>query len=157
MSTNPLVVVLCLSIFATAAPAAQETPKKVDPNSAEVVVRGCANGRALVPQPVEGSVPTPATLYGRPMRLNGPKDLLKDIERQKGKLIEVSGLIKRADLRGAGPGVTVGRTRITVGGASPMSSDPTRSDPTRQAMGSVIHLDVSGFRVLSPECSASGR
>ncbi len=131
--------------------AAQERPK-ADEQSAEVVVRGCANGRALVPMDLEGQIPTPLALVGRAIRLNGPKAVIKDIERQKGRLIEVTGLVRRSDLQPQGPSTRVGGMRVTVGGTSPMSMDPTRADPARQAMASVVYMDVSGYRVLENSC-----
>jgi hypothetical protein len=133
----------------------QEAPKP-DANSLEVVVRGCANGRALVPQDIEGNVATPPTLVGKTLRLNGPKEVLNGIKKEKGRLIEITGLVRKSDLQKAGPGVVVGRTRIGFG-TSPMTSDPTRADPARQAMVDVVNLDASGFRVLSTACSAPQR
>ena len=146
---------LLLVAAAASAALAQDTPKP-DANSAEVVVRGCANGRALVPQAIEGNVPTPPTLIGKAIRLNGPKDVLNGIKKEKGRLIEVTGLVRKADLQAAGPGMTVGGTRIGFG-TSPINADPTRADPARQAMINVVTMDVSGFRVLDTACSAEPR
>lgn len=156
MSTSKLAVFLVFATVAvSAAPAAgvsaQEKPK-ADDKSAEVVIRGCANGRALVPMDLEGQVPTARALVGRAIRLNGPKAVIKDIEKQKGRLIEVTGLVRRSDLQPQGPSTTIGGMRVTVGGSSPTSMDPTRSDPTRQAMTNVVYMDVSGFRVLENSC-----
>ena len=117
-------------------------------------MRGCANGRALVPMDIEGNVPTPRGLVGRAIRLNGPKALIKDIEKQKGRLIEVTGIVRSSDLQPQGPSTTVGGMRVTVGGSSPTSMDPMRSDPTRQAMMNVVTMDASGFRVLETSCPA---
>lgn len=142
-----LVALTCVPLSA----AAQETPK-ADPNSMQVVVRGCAKGRALVPLAVEGEAATPATMIGRPMRLNGKGDLLKRIGAEKGHLIEVTGLIRTSDLRASGPSTRVGGMRVTVGAASPMSSDPTR-----QAAFDVITIDVLSFRPLSDACPAGRR
>lgn len=155
MSTVPRPAAFALAALVTglavASAAPQEKPK-VDANSAEVVVRGCANGRALVPMDLEGQVPTPSTLVGRAIRLNGPKAVIKDIEKQKGRLVEVTGLVRRSDMQPQGPSARIGGMRVTVGGTSPTSMDPTRADPARQAMTSVIYMDVSGFRVLENSC-----
>lgn len=148
-----LTALAAVAAVTTAPSWAQERPK-VDEHSAEVVVRGCAKGRALVPLDVEGTAPTPRVLLGRAIRLNGKKDLMKEIERAKGKLIEVTGLVRRSDLQPQGPGMTIGRTRVTVGGSSPTSMDPTRADPARQAMTNVVTMDASGFRVLEDVCPA---
>lgn len=155
MPNRSCILALALALGAVSADSvnSQEKPK-IDDNSAEVVLRGCANGRALVPMDIEGSVPTPRTLTGRAVRLNGPKAILKDIGKQKGRLIEVTGLVRRADLQPTGPSTTIGGMRVTVGGSSPMSMDPTRADPTRQAMMNVVHVDVSGYRVLDTTCPA---
>lgn len=156
MTTPKLAVFLVFAILAMSAAAgattsAQEKPK-VDDKSAEVVVRGCANGRALVPMDLEGQVPTARALVGRAIRLNGPKAVIKDIEKQKGRLIEVTGIVRRSDMQPQGPSTTIGGMRVTVGGSSPTSMDPTRSDPARQAMTNVVYMDVSGFRVLENSC-----
>ena len=148
MITIPRVVFVALACLPLVAQA-QET-KKVDPNSTQVVVRGCAKGRALVPLAGEGEIATPATLIGRTMRLNGPGDLMKAIGKEKGHLIEVTGLIRKSDLRASGPSTTIGGVRVTAGAASPMSTDPTR-----YASVDVIVIDVSSFRLLSNECPAS--
>ncbi len=155
MSTSLLRASVAAFVMAAAAagtPAVAQEKPKVDDKSAEVVVRGCANGRALVPRDEEGQVPSPRALLGRPIRLNGPKALLKDIEKQKGRFIEVTGLVRRSDLQPQGPSTTIGGMRVTVGGSSPTSMDPLRADPARQAMTSVVYMDVSGFRVLDTTC-----
>ena len=84
------VVAACVPLVGVA----QETPK-VDANSMLVVVRGCPKGRAIVPLAMEGEAATPATLVGRAMRLNGTRDLMKQVEAEKGHLIEVTGLVRR--------------------------------------------------------------
>jgi hypothetical protein len=148
----PLSCLVLAGVLATPAPA-QET-KKPDDRSAEVVLRGCGNGRVLVPMLIEGNVPTPVALIGRPVRLNGKRALIREIEKQKSRLIEVTGLVRRSDMQPEGPSTVVGNTRVTVGGSSPTSRDPLRADPMRQAMTSVVHMDVTGFRVLEDACPA---
>lgn len=130
---------------------AQETPK-ADPNSAQVVVSGCPKGRALVPLVTDGEAATPATLIGRPIRLNGKKDLLKAIADEKGHLVEVTGLIRKSDMRAGGPSTTIGGMRVTAGAASPLSNDPTK-----RLTYDVIVMDVVAFRRISTECPTSGR
>lgn len=130
---------------------AQETPK-ADPNSVQVVVSGCPKGRALVPLITEGEAVTPATLIGRPIRLNGKKDLLKEIADEKGHLVEVTGLIRKSDMRASGPSTTIGGMRVTAGAASPLSNDPTK-----RLAYDVIVMDVVAFRRISTECPATGR
>jgi hypothetical protein len=150
--TRSAVVALAILAGAYAAPTPAQEKPKTDDKSAEVVLRGCANGRVLVPMLIEGNVPTPGVLVGRAVRLNGPKPVLKDIEKQKGRLIEVTGLVRRSDMQPQGPSTVIGNTRVTVGGSSPTSMDPMRADPTRQAMTNVVYMDVSGFRVLETSC-----
>jgi hypothetical protein len=48
-----------------------------------VVVRGCPKGRDR-PAGHGGEAATPATLVGRAMRLNGARDLMKQVEAEKG-------------------------------------------------------------------------
>lgn len=139
-----IVVAACVPLVGVA----QETPKP-DANSMLVVVRGCPRGRAIVPLAMEGEAATPATLIGRAMRLNGTRDLMKQVEAEKGHLIEVTGLVRKSDLRASGPSTRIGGMRVTAGAASPMGGDPSR-----QAAFDVIMMDVTSFRPLSNECPA---
>lgn len=144
--THATRLALLLVVVFPLAATAQEAPKG-DANSLQVVVRGCPKGRAIVALAMEGEATTPETLLGRPIRMNGKKDLMKQVEAEKGHLIEVTGLIRISDLRPTGPTARIGGMRVTAGAASPMGTDPTR-----QAAFDVIMMDVTSFRPLSDAC-----
>jgi len=128
---------------------AQERP--VPSDSARVAIPGCAKGRAFVVQ--EGPEHEPRQVEiapGRRFRLNGPKEVLKDIEKHEGRLIEVTGLIRKTALQGPG-GIGVAGGRVRIGAGVPQS--PV-GDVSRQP-GSYDQpvLDVEGWRQLDANCS----
>src|SRR5262245_45236341 len=80
---------------------AQERP--VPSDSARVAIPGCAKGRAFVVQEAPEHEPQQvAVAPGRRFRLNGPKDVLADIKKHEGRLIEVTALIRKNAVQGPG-------------------------------------------------------
>jgi hypothetical protein len=141
-ATSGLIVLL-----ATAA-AAQDRP--VPGDSARIAVPGCAKGRVFVVastpehEPAQGDIAP-----GRRFRLSGPKDVLNDIKKREGRMIEVTGLIRKAALTGPG-GIPIAGGRVRIGGGSPVSPS---GDPTRNVGGyDQAVLDVEGWRVLPETC-----
>jgi hypothetical protein len=85
---------------------------------------------------------------GRRFRLSGPKDSLNDIHRHEGQLIEVTGLVRKSDLKDPA-GIAIAGGRIRIGGPLPRS---TMGSPGRDPSYNVAVLDVSGWRQLAGEC-----
>jgi hypothetical protein len=140
---NAIVVAVALACGGAVAPA-QERP--VPKDSARIAIAGCATGtkfivgRAPSHEPVRSDIPP-----GRRFRLNGKKDLIADIKKQEGMMIEVTGLVRQSDLGGPG-GVSVGGVRI--GGGPPQAGSGGRSnvgtlDPV---------MDVESWRPLTEQC-----
>jgi hypothetical protein len=140
---NAIVVAVALACAGAVAPA-QERP--VPKDSARIAIAGCATGtkfivgRAPSHEPVRSDIPP-----GRRFRLNGKKDLIADIKKQEGMMIEVTGLVRQSDLGGPG-GVSVGGVRI--GGGPPQAGSGGRSnvgtlDPV---------MDVESWRPLTEQC-----
>jgi hypothetical protein len=128
---------------------AQERP--VPSDSARVAIPGCAKGRSFIVtrapehEPVQGEIAP-----GRRFRLSGPKDVLNDIKKREGRLIEVTGLIRKNDLKGPG-GVGVAGGRVRIGAGVPQA--PT-ADPSHGLTGyNQAVLDVEGWRELGENCS----
>src|SRR6186997_747878 len=80
---------------------AQERP--VPSDSARVAIPGCAKGSAFVVSKSPEHEPTQTDIApGRRFRLSGPKDVLNDIKKHEGRLIEITGLVRKASLQGPG-------------------------------------------------------
>jgi hypothetical protein len=147
MSTWPFVLPLLLAFLPQDTPTDRK-PKSKD--SVEVVVTGCLEGRILAATEArEPGVVKGPNLSGRSFRLAGKRDVMDEVKRQNGRLVEVAGWIRQSDLRQ--PGINVGgRTRVIIG-APPMGSDPTRIDPSRTSMVAV--LDATAVRFVAESCS----
>lgn len=132
-----------LAIAIGAALAAQERP--VPKDSTRIFINGCAKGQVftagprLEDQPGRSDI-TPGTRF----RLNGPKTVINEIKAHKGTMIEVTGLIKKGQYEKGG--VAIGG-HVTVGAATPMNNDPTRT-----ANFSQIIIDIEGWRPLVGSC-----
>ncbi len=127
--------------------AAQE--RKIPKDSELVSLRGCADGRTFIVGPRSEDQPgTLSVAPGRRFRLNGSKKILDEIKARERSVIEVTGLIRKADVNPPqGVGVLGGRVRI--GGSVPRDpiSDPARDPAYNQAV-----MDVEAWRVMPGEC-----
>ena len=121
-------------------------------DSARVAIPGCAKGRAFVVTTSPEHEPSQADIApGRRFRLSGPKEILDDIKKHEGRLIEVTGLVRKASLKGPG-GIPLAGGRVRIGGGAPVSAT---GDPTRSPGGyDQPVLDVEGWRQLGENCSA---
>jgi hypothetical protein len=142
----PAMVVLASGVLL----AAQE--REVPKDSTRITVEGCADGRTFIVTAREGHEPTSGALApGRRFRLSGPKDILKDIEAREGSMVEVTGLVRKAELAGPG-GVTTGGGRVRIGGGAPQAQV---GSPTRTILGGATTdavLDVEGWSRLPESC-----
>jgi hypothetical protein len=122
---------------------AQERP--VPKDSARISIAGCATGTRFIVRRAAAHEPVRADIApGRRFRLNGPKQVIADIRKVEGTMIEVTGLVRQADLAPP-PGVSVGGARISPGpqpGSSARGNTATL-DPV---------LDVESFRPLGESC-----
>jgi len=128
---------------------AQERP--VPSDSARVAIPGCAKGNAFIVSKSPEHEPSRSDIApGRRFRLSGPKDVLKDIKNHEGRLIEVTGLIRKAALQGPGGiGVAGGRVRIGAGVPQSPTGDPSHTLTSYEQPV----LDVEGWRQLGENCS----
>lgn len=142
-----ILVALLLAAGAASSPQAQE--KKVPSDSARITIPGCARDRRFI----VGRTPAHETARsvvepGRRFKLNGKKDLLEEIKKAQSSMIEVTGLVRQADLSGPG-GLKVGGMRI--GGGPPQAGVAD----ARHNMGSMDPvIDVEGWRPLAEPCPA---
>ena len=122
---------------------------KTPPDSELVSLAGCAKGRVFTVREAPEHEPQQSVVaVGRRFRLNGQKDALRDIRGREGQLIEVTGLVRKSDLKGPG-GIAIAGGRIRIGGASPRSP---MGSPGRDPQYSVAVIDVSGWRQLAGDC-----
>ena len=103
--------------------------REVPKDSTRITIPGCAKGRTFVVTAREGHEPTSGDLKpGRRFRLSGSKDVLKEIEKREGMMVEVTGLVRKAELAGPG-GITTGGGRVRIGGGAPQAQVATRAAP----------------------------
>ena len=144
-----------LLIVSAAALAAQEQEqeRKVPNDSQRITVPGCAKGRTFIVAAREGHEPTSGELApGRRFRLSGDKDILKEIEKREGMMVQVTGLVRKADLAGPG-GISTGGGRVRIGGGAPQSQvggGPASGTLTGVKTDAV--LDVEGWDRLPESC-----
>jgi hypothetical protein len=137
-----------LVVAAGVALAGQE--REVPKDSSLVTIRGCAKDRAFIVSP--RSEEQPGTLEiepGRRFRLNGQKKMLDELKKRQHHIVEVTGLIRKADITPQGVGVFGGRVRI--GGARPQSP---MGDPARDPAYNQVTIDVQSWRELPGDCPA---
>ena len=137
-------------LAAGAALAAQE--REVPKDSTRITIPGCTRGRTFIVTAREGHDPTSGDLApGRRFRLSGPRDVLREIEKREGRMVEVTGLVRKAELAGPG-GLTMGGGRVRIGGGPPQAG--IGGGPTRSPVGGVNDavLDVEGWNALPESC-----
>ena len=84
---------------------------------------------------------------GRSFRLAGKKDIMEDVKREDGHLVDVTGLVKKSAL--VEPGMKVGKG-ITIGGGPPVAGSGSRPAPSTEYLPV---MDVSAVRMRSSSCS----
>lgn len=81
---------------------------------------------------------------GRRFRLAGSRAVLDDIRQREAHMVEITGLVRKADMAGPG-GLTFLGGRVRIGGA------PQR-DAVRDPMYNQVVIDVEGFQLLPDAC-----
>ncbi|MGQ0732353.1 MAG: hypothetical protein ACT4QD_01725 [Acidobacteriota bacterium] len=121
---------------------------KPDKNSVELVVRGCLKGRELTAESISENASLPS-FSEAVFRLSGKGDLDKAIKQANGRLVEVTGLVKKNAL--AEPGLRLGGGRIVIGGG-PVSRDPTRN-PARTPSVRIFPMQVTAIALEQDPCA----
>lgn len=109
-------------------------------------ISGCARGRVFT----VGRDPTHESrafelAEGMKIRLEGQKQVLADIKKHEGSMVEITGLMKQSEMVQPGIGLAGGRVRITPvmpNGRTP-NHDPGPSPPI---------VDVESYRLLNSSC-----
>ena len=120
-------------------------------DSARVSIAGCAHKATfIVARPPEGEPVRSDIAPGRRFKLSGPKATLAEIKAHESDMIEVTGIIRKADLTGPpGVGIAGGRVRISPGNPQAPLGSPVNNPGYNQAI-----MDVEGWRPLPASCSA---
>ena len=139
-------LLVTLPVIAALVPAAGQERPRIPSDSVEVVVIGCLTGRALRTSDVKYvDTQSGPDVRSRTFRVAAKRDVMKEIEKENGRLVEVTGIVKRSALDDTG--VRVGG-RVEIGGGSPVSRSgiPSVSD-------SVPVMDVSSVRARASSCA----
>ncbi len=146
-----LIAALASSLVALASPAvttAQEL-KPVPKNSVRVLIPGCSKGVLfLAGRPAEDQPGGSAVPAGTRLRMNGPKKTMAEIKAQEGSRVEITGLMKRGQVRPEGIGIG-GGARVSGGSGGP-AAGMGRGMPTPG--GDQLMIDVEGWRLLPGDC-----
>jgi hypothetical protein len=125
--------------------AAQEKP--VPRDSRRITIPGCVRGSTFITGIPKSHETTPGVQEGQRYRLTAKKGVLKDMEKQKASMIEVTGLVRA----GAEPGgISIAGGRVRIGGAMPR--DPRGSDISRDPRYNETVLDVESWQPLPDAC-----
>ena len=121
-----------------------ETKRKVPEDSVELTVIGCLKGRVLKTiEQRQKDVESGPYVGERTFRLAGKKDVMKVVTEHDRQLVEVVGIVRRADLDDKG--VTVGRVAISGG--------PPVADRHPSPAANVAVMDVESVRVRASSCT----
>jgi hypothetical protein len=135
-------------VFGTLGAAAQEQAK-VPKDSARIAIPGCARDRVFIVAEAPDHEPVGTRLEpGRRFRMSGKREILDAIKAREGTMVEVTGLVRKSDLEGAG-GVRLFGGRVRIGGAQPQAP---LSDVQRNSMYAEVVLDVESYRMLTEPC-----
>lgn len=117
-------------------------------DSTRVSIPGCVRGSTFIAGARREDEPVRSDVQpGQRFRLAASKSVLKDIEKQKGSMVEITGLVRKSQIAPGGVSVLGGRVRI--GGAAPTA---TSNDPARDPRYSEIVLDVESWQPLPEVC-----
>lgn len=144
MARHPTRRIWTLALAVAAATALQAQEKPVPSDSERVSLMGCSKNRTfIVGEGPEHEPKQTVIAPGRRFRLEGPKDVLNEIKAREGRMIEVTGLIRKAVITPNGVSVAGGRVQIGGGPARSPVYDPARDPAYNQAI-----IDVSAWRSI---------
>jgi hypothetical protein len=129
----------------TGALVAQEQERKPVPkDSVRVAVPGCTRGYIFTAGPRTSDQPGSTDIReGMHLRMNGPKKLIEEIKAHEGSMIEITGLMKKGQLRPDG---------IGIGGGVRVSPGPTGGSMSNTPNVNQASIDVEGWRPATGNC-----
>ena len=129
--------------------AAQTAPQKPPKKGDTIIIRGCLHGSSveqadLMVEDAEGEVTRNEQVPDMTYRLDGDKNVVKELKDKHDRMVvQVKGIL-RSELSRSGIGTDVGRTRITIG------ADPR--NPTRGAEQPLPVLEAKSFEPTTVSC-----
>ncbi len=124
-----LALALLLGAAAYQAGGQEGSRPRVPDDSIQLVVSGCLKGRVLsVSDARQPDTQTGPIIRSKSFRLAGKGDVMKDVKKEDGHFVEVTGIVKRSALDEKG--VRVGK-RVRIGSGSPVSGTRTIPTPSR--------------------------
>jgi hypothetical protein len=145
-----ITLALLLAVMAGPQENTQEHPK-VPKDSVELSVIGCLKGRVLAVSDVrQDDTQRGPIVKNRSFRVAGKKDVMKDIKKNDGHLVDVTGIVKKSSL--VEPGVNVGKG-VRIGGGPPVAGSGNATPiPTEY----IPVLDVETVRSRATSCGSGG-
>ncbi len=121
--------------------------RSVPSDSTRLTLTGCARKSAFVVRWPDDHEPVTAEVAeGRRFRLTGRKDVLNEVKKREGSMVELTGLVRKNAV--APPqGISVGRVRIGLGSPQQPMSDPARTPEMYQPV-----FDVESYQLLPDPC-----
>jgi hypothetical protein len=138
-------LVAVLALLSTAGPSAPQERPRVPDDSIEIQVIGCLKGRVLKASDIRYvDTQSGPDVRSRSFRLAGKREVMQDVKKENGHLVEVVGIVKRSALDDRG--VKLGN-RVTITGGSPASRSgiPSVAD-------NVDVMDVTTVRQRAGSC-----
>jgi len=128
-------------------PSDQQERPRIPDDSVELTVTGCLKGRVLaVSDTREADTQSGPIVRGKSFRLSGKGDIMKDVKKEDGSFVEVTGVVKRSALDSKG--IKIGK-RVAIGGGSPVAGTHSMPDPAAD----VAVMDISALRHRSTSCA----
>ena len=113
-----------------------------------MTLTGCARKSVFVVHWRDDHEPiTSEVAEGRRFRLTGRKDVLNEVKKREGSMVELTGLVRKNAVASP-PGISVGGVRIGLGSPQQPISDPARTPDMYQPI-----LDVESYQLLPDACS----
>jgi hypothetical protein len=134
-----------LVVSAVLPAAAQEKP--VPSDSSRITISGCARNSVFTVRWRDDHEPTTGEIAeGRRFRLTGRKDVLNEVKKREGSMVEITGLVRKNAV-GPPQGISVGGIRIGIGAPQQPISDPARNPDMYQPI-----FDLEAYRMLPDAC-----
>ena len=144
MSARTTILAIGAALALASAVAGAQEKKSVPKDSMRVTLPGCTKGYIFTVGPRTVDEPGSTDVAeGTHFRMNGSKDLIKDIQAHEGSMIEIVGIVKRGQYQ---QGVGIGGGVRIMPGAAPGSSVAGVSGVSQNFM------DVEGWRQLAGGC-----